>query len=96
MKEEPKLSGSLYDALLLLVELEVVHHQVKKDLSYVNVRYPDLFINLVRICSFLNICMYQFRTVWYLYVTVPNVFKGTVSRGFLLLLFFLNQFPPSF
>jgi biotin carboxylase len=24
-----------------------------------------------------------------------NVFKGTVSRDFLLLVFFMNQFPPS-
>ncbi len=30
-----------------------------------------------------------------LYITVNWVFKGTVSRDFLLLVFFMNQFPPS-
>jgi hypothetical protein len=28
--------------------------------------------------------------------TITSSFKGTVSRDFLLLVFFLNQFPPSF
>jgi hypothetical protein len=38
-KEEPRLSGSLYDALLLLVELEVVHHQVQNNIC--SVEAPD-------------------------------------------------------
>jgi hypothetical protein len=43
------LSGSLYDALLLLVELEVVHHQVKKDLRNVEAPEPVFFLISVQI-----------------------------------------------
>jgi hypothetical protein len=29
------------------------------------------------------------------YTTIEEQFEGTVSRDFLLLVFFMNQFPPS-
>jgi hypothetical protein len=39
---------------------------------------------------------YSELSVYIFFRTVKSNFKGTVSRDFLLLVFFLNQFPPSF
>jgi hypothetical protein len=35
------------------------------------------------------------QTLWYATMQNLEAIKGTVSRDFLLLVFFINQFPPS-